>query len=177
MKKIIALLWLVLILASCAGGSNSNDIINPESEFLYFYGASCPHCQELNGLVEDEDLFSKISVEKREVYFNSTNQELFTETVKALWINQSEVGVPFVLQRSTGEFAVWVQPALALFHSSPEYTGESNEWVNESNADEVDDVDQDLADEIINEIIPQEVQDEISGSGEVIIEEENANSN
>jgi len=34
-----------------------------------------------------------------------------------------------------------------------------------------------LADEIINEIIPQEVQDEISGSGEVIIEEENANSN
>lgn len=114
MKKIISLLIVSLVfLASC--GNNNKDIINPDAEFLYFYGATCPHCQELNKRVEQEDLFSKISVEKREVYYNNDNREKFLEVTKGLGLESSKVGVPFVVHKESGEYSVGVDKALELF--------------------------------------------------------------
>jgi len=70
LKKILLFSMIPLILVGCGENNNGTDIINPDAEFLYFFGATCPHCQELNAKVKEEDLFSQISVEKREVYFN-----------------------------------------------------------------------------------------------------------
>lgn len=114
MKKI--LFWLcilsLVILSSC-GKQNSSDIINPDARFLYFYGATCPHCQELNKKVEEQDLFSFITVEKREVYYNNTNREIFLGVAEK--VGAEDPGVPFVVDRTTGEYAVGVTPALELF--------------------------------------------------------------
>lgn len=114
MKKIVLVLVSALfILASC--GNKNQDIINPDAEFRYFYGATCPHCQELNKRVEKEDLFSKISVEKREVYFNNDNREKFLEVTKEMGLDESKVGVPFVMHKASGEYAIGVDNALELF--------------------------------------------------------------
>jgi hypothetical protein len=90
MKKIIFFIvgCALVLLSSC--GQSSVDIINPDAEFRYFYGATCPHCQELNGLVEDEDLFSKIAVEKREVYYNTENRDAFLALTTELGLSQKE---------------------------------------------------------------------------------------
>lgn len=84
MKKIIAVLILgLLVLASC-GKQNSADIINPDAPFLYFYGWSCPHCQELNKQMDENNIYAQVPIEKREVYANNANRELFLETVQGL---------------------------------------------------------------------------------------------
>lgn len=115
MKKIIWILIVSLIFLASCGKSNSTDIINPDAEYLYFFGATCPHCQELNRMVEEEDLFSKIAVEKREVYFNNTNRDIFLKLVQE--IQPERDGVPFVYDKVTWQVAVGVEPAFALFKS------------------------------------------------------------
>ncbi len=115
MKKVYLILLIsFFILASCAKATTS-DIINPNAEYLYFFWSTCPHCQKLNAEVKKEDLFSKIAVEKREVYFNNANREKFLAITKKLWLKESEVGVPFVYDKISGEHAIGVEPALKLF--------------------------------------------------------------
>lgn len=165
MKKILSLLLVasIFILASCAW--SSNDIINPDSDFIYFYGATCPHCQELNAKIKDEDLFSTVSVEKREVYYNNDNRDLFLATTNKLGLSESEVGVPFVMDRATGEFAVWVDPALTLLKSRLWETGEESQ--DEENSVEIENTTStsmdteegsgSLIEDVIEEINPEEI--------------------
>lgn len=108
---------LSAFLISSCGSSSSVDIINPDAEFRYFYGATCPHCQELNEAVKSEDLFSKISVEKREVYYNVANRDAFLALTKELGLSEKDTGVPFVYDKISGKHAVGVGPALELFKS------------------------------------------------------------
>jgi len=93
------------------------DIINPDADFLYFYGATCPHCQELNANIEEQGLLDKVSIEKREVYYNNENSGLLTETAKKVGLDEHEIGVPFVYDKTTGEYAIGVDPALELFNT------------------------------------------------------------
>jgi glutaredoxin len=115
MKKILLILTAsLLVLASC-GKQNTTDIINPNAQYRYFFGATCPHCQELNRIAEEKNLYSQISIEKREVYHNSENQAMFLELIEELDVEGS--GVPFVYDTVTGEVAVGVKPALELMTS------------------------------------------------------------
>jgi hypothetical protein len=116
MKKILfTLIASLFILASCGAERLPVDIINPDAEYLYFFGGTCPHCQELNRIANDNDLYSKISIEKREVYANTENQAMFLELIDELGVEGS--GVPFVYDKVTGEVAVGVKPALELMTS------------------------------------------------------------
>lgn len=112
MKKILLALTLALVLLTSCWKSESVDIINPDAEYLYFFGATCPHCQELNRRAEEIDLFSKIKIEKREVYFNNENREMFLKLIEE--INPERDGVPFVYDKTTGQVGVGVDPAFGI---------------------------------------------------------------
>lgn len=115
MKKILAVLALTLVFLSSCGKSSSVDIINPDAEYLYFFGATCPHCQELNRRLDEAELLPLIPVEKREVYFNNENREMFLALVEE--IQPERDGVPFVYDKLTGQVAVGVDPAFELLTS------------------------------------------------------------
>lgn len=122
-KLLITLLAPLFILASCGGSAGPVDIINPDAEYRYFFGATCPHCQELNRIAEENDLYSQISVEKREVYQNQENRDIFLELLEELQPDSD--GVPFVYDTVTGEVAVGVKPALELMTSRLGKTAET----------------------------------------------------
>lgn len=131
MKKVILWLiaWVALLgLASCAPvKQDSGDIINPEADYVYFYGSTCPHCQELNKKLEEEDIYSKVALEKREVYYNSVNRDSFLAVQKKLGLDSENTGVPFVLEKATGEYATGVGPAFNLLTKNlSQNTEESN---------------------------------------------------
>lgn len=133
MKKILIFLsvFSIFILAGCATPA-SDDIINPDSDFLYFYGKTCPHCQELNKELETLGMYSLVSIEKRETYYNNENRLMFLAATEALWLESSKVGVPFMLDRRTREYAIWVQPALALLATRIGEREEIDFWPEES---------------------------------------------
>lgn len=118
MKKILIIAGIFLMFLTSCGNTNSQvNIINPDADFVYFYGATCPHCQELNDRVKEVDLFSKISVEKREVWFNKANQAKFYETAASLWLKESDLSVPFVYDKTTGKHAVGTDNVWDVFNS------------------------------------------------------------
>jgi glutaredoxin len=105
MKNILFILTASLfILIGCGAERPPTDIINPEAEYRYFFGGTCPHCQELNRIAESKDLYSQISIEKREVYQNQENQAMFLALIEELDVEGS--GVPFVYDTVSGEIAV-----------------------------------------------------------------------
>jgi Prokaryotic membrane lipoprotein lipid attachment site len=112
MKKILLALVLLFTLSSCG---QPVDIINPDAKFLYFYGATCPHCQELNAYMDKNDLYSQIALEKREVYYNTENNAMFLAKAKELGISESEIAVPFVLNLETNTYTIGAQPAIDQF--------------------------------------------------------------
>lgn len=63
-------------------------------------------------------MYPKLSLEKREVYSNQTNNAMFLALAKELWIPQSELGVPFVYNKETKTYTVGVQPAIDQFTAS-----------------------------------------------------------
>jgi glutaredoxin len=114
-KTLLILITSLLVLTSCGADRPPTDIINPTAEYRYFFGATCPHCQELNRIAESKDLYSKISIEKREVYSNKENQAMFLALIEELDVEGS--GVPFVYDTVTGKVAVGVRPVLELMTS------------------------------------------------------------
>lgn len=161
MKKILGVLLLWLFILTSCGTKQSADIINPDADLLYFYGATCPHCQELNRRVEAEDLFSKISVEKREVYYNEANRQMFLDIIEKTKAERN--GVPFVYDKNTGKYVVWVEPAFELFKSyvdkktTPDPIIEEPMSTDENNSEE----------NIINEEVMEEIPLEETPSDEL----------
>ncbi len=116
MKKILliaGLLASVIWLSACSLTPASDDIINPDADYVYFFGKTCPHCQEMNAWMEENDIHSKYAIEKREVYFNPENGAAFQAVTNALWLEGWSV--PFMLRKSDNEYRIGVEPVKKLF--------------------------------------------------------------
>jgi len=58
---------------------------------IYFYGATCPHCVDLNKQIKDAGILEELSIEKREVWYNDENQKVFQEVVTKIGLDESKV--------------------------------------------------------------------------------------
>ena len=50
-----------------------------KEKVIFFYGFSCPHCDKVEEYMESINLKEKVDLEKREVYFNPENADLFNK--------------------------------------------------------------------------------------------------
>ncbi len=67
------------------------------SKIYFFYGQGCPHCGEVEEFFNENDLYSKYPVEKKEIYFNRENAVLFNKLMDDLGILSQYRGVPAVV--------------------------------------------------------------------------------
>lgn len=117
MKKLLLFLGLAIALVSCT--PVADDIINPDAEYLYFYGKTCPHCQEVNAYMKENHTHANYSIEKREVYQNTENQKMFQVVTASLGIPEGTVWVPFVVNKATWEYVIGTDPVKELFPPTP----------------------------------------------------------
>ena len=123
MKKIFLFTALVLALfglSSCTDNTPA-DIINPDADYVYFYGKTCPHCQELNAYMQEDNTLEKHSIEKREIYFNTDNQKAFQAVIQALWLEEGSTGVPFMLDKSDNKHYIGVEPIKELLKAAEQW--------------------------------------------------------
>jgi len=64
---------------------------------IMFYGTECPHCHDMDPLVEKLEKEKKVKVEKLEVWHNSKNSKLMGELDNGFC-----GGVPFFFNEKTG---------------------------------------------------------------------------
>ncbi len=66
------------------------------STLIFFYGSSCPHCQNVEKYFTDNKIAEKIKFDQKEVYANPKNSALLVQYAKKCGINENEIGVPLL---------------------------------------------------------------------------------
>jgi len=72
-------------------------LVKAEVPIYFFYGQGCPHCQIVEKWFEENKLYSKYPIQKKEVYFNRENATLFTNYLYSLNYKGDSIGVPTVI--------------------------------------------------------------------------------
>lgn len=72
-----------------------------KNSFIYYYGITCPHCQELNQWMKENKIEEKLSeknikFEKKEVYNNQNNSLEMEKAAKICRLDSTFLGVPFL---------------------------------------------------------------------------------
>ncbi len=62
----------------------------------YFWGQGCPHCAQVDALFEEEGLYDKYPIEKKEIYFSRENATLLNEYYDKYDVPLEARGVPAV---------------------------------------------------------------------------------
>lgn len=106
MKK-LALFFLALLLvaslisaASLNAGDSSCPTDTCENEdycIYYFYGQGCPHCAEISPIVDSlMQKYPEFNLHKLEIYYNSSNQELFQDFVSRYGLKSDGIPAVFI---------------------------------------------------------------------------------
>jgi glutaredoxin len=66
------------------------------SEVILFYGDGCPHCTQVEQFIQENDIDSKLSFQRKEIYYNKENLELLSQKAASCGIASNQVGVPFL---------------------------------------------------------------------------------
>lgn len=107
-KKIIATTVLVSLMIIILGGvlvgslerkreqKEKNIKLPPNNSIIYYYGATCPHCKEVEEWMNKNKVEEKIKMEKKEVWNNQDNALELQKVVESCNLNPANVGVPFL---------------------------------------------------------------------------------
>ena len=85
----------------------------PDASTIYFYGAECPHCMRINEFLESNDIASKFTFTKKEVWHSRTNSAQMKTKAEACGLDASKVGVPFIY--TEGNKCVFGEPDVKKF--------------------------------------------------------------
>lgn len=91
-KKLMVGLLLLLGLGGLFGVS-AGDL----EDIYLFYGTGCPHCSVVEEFLEENDLYSKYPIVKKEIYSNRENAVLFSNLLDELGVSRNARGVPTIV--------------------------------------------------------------------------------
>lgn len=104
-KKLIAtisiLSVIILVLGYIIFGSSQNKKQNQiklplKNEIVFYYGATCPHCKDVEEWMNKNKIEEKIKIEKKEVWSNQDNAAEMTKVAEVCNLDTSSIGVPFL---------------------------------------------------------------------------------
>lgn len=74
----------------------NNLFIPKKDQIVYYYGISCPHCQEVGKWMKENKVEEKIKIEKKEVYENQANAQELNYVAQYCGLSPDQIGVPFL---------------------------------------------------------------------------------
>lgn len=63
---------------------------------ILFYGDGCPHCENVDNFIEENNIKDKVSFSNLEVWYNKKNQNILAQIVKKCNLPIDQIGVPFL---------------------------------------------------------------------------------
>ncbi|MDD4135946.1 MAG: hypothetical protein PHN66_02660 [Candidatus Shapirobacteria bacterium] len=76
--------------------------VNPTSDYILFYGDTCPHCKIVEEFISTNQIDQKLKISQLEVYENKPNSTLFINTVQEICPDQlsnNGLPVPFLVDQ------------------------------------------------------------------------------
>jgi len=74
---------------------NPGKVIAPDGIIL-FYGDGCPHCENVEDFISENNIEDKMAFSRLEVWNNEDNQVILAQDIKKCGMNADEVGIPFL---------------------------------------------------------------------------------
>ncbi|MGB9609174.1 MAG: hypothetical protein ACPL3E_02240 [Minisyncoccia bacterium] len=71
-----------------------NNVSNLGNKLIYFYGQGCPHCAKVDEFLKSNP--PKFNLEKKEVYYNQSNQKDLMAAAQNCGFKTIQIGVPFL---------------------------------------------------------------------------------
>jgi hypothetical protein len=101
--SIVIILIVVIAAAVCIFSycKSTQALTNKGPQIILFYGDGCPHCKVVEKFIKKNNLDDKISLVKKEVYYNSNNSaELVKKAKKCGAIENGGVPIPLLWEGS-----------------------------------------------------------------------------
>ena len=89
-------------------------VSDDKADLILYWGDGCPHCEKVKQYIVDNKLDTKVKISYKEVYYNKTNQQQLTDTVKKCpEIDTSQgIGVPLAYDKANSKCISGDQPII-----------------------------------------------------------------
>ena len=77
-------------------GSTSEATPDNGASIVYYYGAECSHCKDVQDFIDQNGIAEKVHFVKKEVWHNTKNASEMETRAKVCDIQKEGMGVPFV---------------------------------------------------------------------------------
>lgn len=100
-----------------ADSSDANQTPAVETDLIFFYGSTCPHCKKVEDFFSANKVAQKVKFEQKEVYGNEANANLMTEkqTLCKDLSDDNKGGVPFLFGDNGNVCVIGDQPIIDYF--------------------------------------------------------------
>lgn len=86
------------------------------ASIVYYYGAECPHCKDVQDFIDQNGIAEKVHFVKKEVWHNTKNASEMEARAKTCGIQPEGMGVPFVF--ADGKCMIGTPSAIDFFKKS-----------------------------------------------------------
>lgn len=73
---------------------DSISVDNPVA--ILFYGNGCPHCEDVDKWITENNVTEKVKFDRLEVWYNKDNSKILSEKADSCELAENSVGVPFL---------------------------------------------------------------------------------
>jgi glutaredoxin-related protein len=97
LKVVLLFLGIIILIAGLWYWTKPEGATAITSDIILFYGRECPHCQDVDKFLEENQMAEKVEFDRLEVFHNQANGKILTEKAQKCGIeNEKEIGVPLV---------------------------------------------------------------------------------
>jgi glutaredoxin len=89
-------LIVALVLWGVRSGQSDKNIQDDQSQIVYYYGDTCPHCKVVSEFLESNHIADTVAFIKKEVWNDQKNAAEMERRAAACGIDPEQIGVPFV---------------------------------------------------------------------------------
>lgn len=84
-----------------------NDLLNENARFRYYYQITCHHCQTVNKVLDNSNLYNSFAFEKKEITSNKENFDELILLANELWLDKDKLWVPFIYDVVVWDVLQW----------------------------------------------------------------------
>lgn len=90
------LIWWGIRDGKTSGGTTTIDEATVSKDTVYYYGAECPHCKDVQTFIDGNHITDKVTFTKKEVWHDQGNAKEMQYRATKCGLNSDQIGVPFV---------------------------------------------------------------------------------
>jgi glutaredoxin len=103
---------------------------------IFYYGTTCPYCDQVKEWFEENDVVSKVPFESKEVYDNRANSAELNKVAASCGIPSNQIGVPFLY--AEGKCLIGKPDIITYFEGLLESAAEQSDEEGDSDVEIID---------------------------------------